>query len=54
VVSADAPAKQERNKQPSEIAGAIVEVLTTRGAGMKRGDLVDHLEGRYVKGSVYK
>lgn len=54
VVSADAPAKQERGKRPSEIAGAITELLTTRGTGMRKGELVDHFEDRYSRTSVYK
>ncbi len=54
VVSAEAPAKQTSGKRPSEIAGAIVEFLTARGSGIKKGELVDHFEGRYHKASVYK
>ncbi len=53
VVSADAPPKQT-GKRPSEIAGGIIELLTNKGAGMRRGDMVDHFEGRYHKVSVYK
>ena len=54
VVSADAPAKQAPGKRPSEIAGAIVELLTSRGAGMRKKELVEHFNGRYADTSVYK
>jgi KaiC/GvpD/RAD55 family RecA-like ATPase len=52
VVSADAPVKP--GKRPSEIAGAITEVLSSRGTGMRRRELVEHFEARYHRGSVYK
>lgn len=54
VVSADAPPEQAPNKRPSEIAGAITEVLTSRGTGMRKRDLAAHFEGRYPDTSVYK
>lgn len=54
VVAADAPAKRERAKRPSEIAGAIVEVLTQRGTGCVKAALVKHFEGRYTSGAVYR
>ena len=46
VVDAEAPAKQAHARRPSEIAGAIVEFLTVRGAGIKKRELADHFEGR--------
>jgi RecA-family ATPase len=54
IESADAPQKVERAKKPSEIAGAITEFLTARGAGCKRGALVKHFDGRYPSSSVYR
>lgn len=54
VLSSDAPAKAVRGKRPSEIEGAIVEFLTSRGAGCVKGSLVKHFEGRYVDSSVYR
>lgn len=54
VVNAEAPAKQAPGKRPSEIAGAIAEFLTTRGSGIKKRDLVDHFDGRYTSGAVYR
>ena len=54
VESADAPAKTERGKRPSEIAGAITEYLLQRGSGCLKGGLVKHFDGRYVRQSVYK
>ena len=54
VIPADAPSKPARGKRPSEIAGAITEYLTQRGAGCIRGALVKHFEDRYTRGAVYK
>ncbi len=56
-VNADAPPRVERQaraRKPSEVAGAITEFLTVRGAGCKKGELVKHFEGRYARGSVYR
>jgi hypothetical protein len=54
VASADAPPKAAKGKRPSEIAGAIVELLTSRGTGMRKRDLVDHFESRYASSAVYR
>jgi hypothetical protein len=54
VVSADAPPKSTKGKRPSEIAGAIVEFLTARGTGCKKGAMVKHFEGRYTSSAVYR
>jgi hypothetical protein len=54
VVSTDAPPKRQRAKRPSEIAGAIVEVLTQRGSGMKKSALVKHFENRHDGSAVYR
>jgi hypothetical protein len=53
VSSADAPQKQQA-KRKSEIAGAIVELLTSRGCGMRKGELVKHFDGRYDKSAIYR
>jgi hypothetical protein len=54
VLDADAPVKQAPGKRPSEIAGAITEFLSTRSAGIRKGELVDHFEGRYTSSAVYR
>ena len=54
VLDADAPAKAAPGKRPSEIAGAITEFLTSRAAGIKKGELVDHFDGRYARSAVYR
>lgn len=55
IISTDAPQKISKAKRPSEIAGAIIEFLTSRnGAGCKVGAMVKHFEGRYVRTSVYR
>jgi hypothetical protein len=54
VVAADAPAKIARGKRPSEIAGAIVEVLTQHGTGMLKGAMAKHFDGRYTRSAVYR
>ena len=54
IVPSDAPTKPERGKRQSEVAGAIVEFLTERGAGCVQGSIVKHFEGRYSRGAVYK
>jgi len=41
-------------KRPSEIAGAITELLTSHGAGMRKKAMVEHFENRYQSGSVYR
>lgn len=43
-----------KGKRPSEIAGAIVEFLTSRGTGCKKAELVTHLGDRYQRGSIYR
>ena len=54
VLPTDAPAKRETKKRPSEIAGAITELLTSRGSGMLKGEMVKHFDGRYAKSAVYR
>lgn len=53
VVPTEAPVKTEKGKRLSEIAGAILETLRTRGSGMKRAELAKHLE-QYQRTSVYR
>jgi RecA-family ATPase len=54
VVPADAPPKREQGRRQSEVAGAIAELLTSHGAGMRKGEIVKHFEDRHHKASVYK
>lgn len=54
VVGTDAPPRSAKGKRPSEIAGAIVEFLTARGTGCRKGALVKHFEGRYTSSAVYR
>jgi RecA-family ATPase len=54
VEAADAPAKSKPARRMSEIAGAITETLTTRGSGMRKGDLVKHFAGRHTSSAVYR
>lgn len=54
VVSTDAPDKLSKTKRHSEVAGAIVEFLTARGAGCKRGAMAAHFDGRYHRSNVYR
>jgi RecA/RadA recombinase len=54
VVPADPPAKANRQKRRSEIAGAIEEFLRARGTGCLRGALAKHFDGQYVRTSVYR
>lgn len=54
VVPADAPAKAQKGKRVSEVAGAIKEALVSRGTGMKRKELVEHLQDRYSRPAIYK
>lgn len=53
VLPADAPAKQT-GKRISEVGGAIVEMLRTKNAGMKKRELVAHFADRYDKSAVYR
>lgn len=53
VLPADAPAKSV-GKRISEMGGAILEMLRSRGAGLKKAEVVKHFAGRYDKSSVYR
>jgi putative DNA primase/helicase len=53
VVPTDAPVRTTA-KKASEVGGAILEMLSTRGCGIKKGELVAHFEGRYPRSSVYR
>jgi hypothetical protein len=53
VQPADAPTKTT-GKRISEIGGAVVEFLRTRGHGCRKKALVEHFAGRYDKSSVYR
>jgi hypothetical protein len=55
VIPADAPPKAPGPaRRQSEVAGAIVELLTSHGTGMKKTDIVKHFEGRHERGTVYR
>ncbi len=54
VIPAAAGDKPTRAKRPSEIAGAVVELLTSHGAGMLKGRIVKHFDGRYTTSAVYR
>lgn len=49
----EAPSKQA-GKRPSEIGGAILELLRTQGPGMRKPEIVRHYEGTYPSSSVYR
>lgn len=53
VVPADAPAKQT-GKRISAVSGAILEMLRTRGTGMKKSEVAKHFDGQYDSTSVYR
>ena len=54
VEASDAPTPRPRGKRVSEIAGAVVELLTQHGAGMLKGRIVAHFDGRYNHSGVYR
>lgn len=53
VISADAPAK-EKTKRISEIGGAILEFLRTKGTSVKKTEVVNHFDGRYQSYAIYR
>ncbi|HEX4045110.1 MAG TPA: AAA family ATPase [Gammaproteobacteria bacterium] len=53
VLSADAPEKST-NKRFSEIAGAVIEYLSTNKCGIKKSELVKHFTDRYTSGAIYR
>lgn len=52
VLPTDAPKRQDRGRRHSEIAGAVIELLTRHGTGMRRTELREHFKGRYHTASV--
>lgn len=54
VVSSEPAPKRQQGRRTSEVAGAITELLDTRGTGMKKGEIVQHLTARYDKSAVYR
>ncbi len=54
VLPADAPPKVARGKRPSEVAGAIAELLTQHGTGMRKADIVKHFAERYERATIYR
>ncbi len=53
VVAADAPVKTA-GKRISEVGGAILEMLRTKGSGIKKREVVKHFDGRYDSSAVYR
>ena len=53
VMPTDAPVRPS-TKRVSEVGGAILEVLTSKGSGMKKRELVAHFDGRYTSSAVYR
>jgi RecA-family ATPase len=53
-VPADAPARKEPARRKSEIAGAVLEALTSRGNGMDKKTIAKQLEDRYTKSATYR
>ncbi len=53
VVAANAPVKTA-GKRISEVGGAILEMLRTKGSGIKKREVVAHFDGRYDKSAVYR
>lgn len=53
VESCDAPSKPT-GKRVSEVGGAIMEMLRSKAAGIKKGDVVAHFKGQYDKSAVYR
>ncbi len=53
VLPADAPAKTA-GKRTSEASGAILEMLRTRGSGIRKREVVQHFTGRYDKSAIYR
>lgn len=53
VVPADAPDKPT-GKRVSEVGGAIMEMLRTRGSGMKKKGVVTYFEEQYDKSAIYR
>lgn len=53
VMPADAPSKQV-SKRSSQIAGAIIEYLTSSKIGVKKSEVVNHLADRYSESAIYR
>ncbi len=54
MLAADAPEKQAQSRRTSEIGGALIELLTSHGSGMRKAEVVKHFDGRYAKGPIYR
>jgi hypothetical protein len=48
------PIQQAKSKKLSEVGGAIVELLTQHGSGMRKGEIVKHFDGRYPSSTIYR
>ena len=54
VVSAEATEKRTTRRKPSEIAGAVMELMLSCGKGMYRKDVAVYFDGRYPDKSIYR
>jgi putative DNA primase/helicase len=52
VLPSDAPPRQA--KRVGEVGGAILELLRTRGTGMKKAEIVAHFAQRHHKSALYR
>lgn len=50
----DSPAPIPQARRVSEIAGALLELLTAHGTGMRKAQIVKHFDGRYTSSAVYR
>jgi hypothetical protein len=53
VMPATAP-KRQTGKRPSEVGGALLEMLGQLNGSIKKRDIVTHFAGRYTSGAVYR
>lgn len=55
VSPAEAPSKGGgKGKQLGKVESAVVKLLSANAAGIKKGDVVKHLEGSHASGPVYR
>lgn len=54
VVPVDAPERQVKGKRMGELEGAVLEFLAGHKIGIKKSGVVQHFEGRYEKGPIYR
>lgn len=54
VVPVDAPERQAKGKRMGELEGAVLEFLAGHKIGIKKTGVVQHFDGRYEKGPIYR